>query len=83
VAESLERELASMGEVGKSALAAAALVLARQLDDPKVSATAKAMCARTLADALATLRERAAEETQEVSVVDQLLARRAARDAAP
>lgn len=82
VVASVKRDLAALAkldaDLAASALAASALVLARQLDNPKVSATAKSMCARTLLDTLDRLRELAPDE-QEDDQLDQLSARRAAR----
>jgi hypothetical protein len=46
------------GDLAESSEAAAALALARQLDDASSGATAKSMCAKALADLMAGLRER-------------------------
>jgi hypothetical protein len=82
VVASVKRDLAALAkldpDLAQSALAASALVLARQLDNSKTSATSKSMCARTLLDTLDRLRELAPEE-QEDDQLDQLSARRAAR----
>jgi hypothetical protein len=81
VVEALERELGLMGErASGSALAASALVLARQLDDPGVSATSKSMCARALRELLDRLRELAPEEDAG-DRLDEIAARRASRRA--
>jgi hypothetical protein len=65
------------GEPGALALAASALSLARELDDPRNSATSKSMCAKTLLEILDRLRalHRAPDE------LDELRALRAARRA--
>jgi hypothetical protein len=82
VVEALERDLAAVRKrapaVADSTLAAAAMVLARELDDADNSATSKSMCARALAEALDTL-QAAAPDTEETSKLDELNARRAAR----
>jgi hypothetical protein len=56
VVKAVKRDIADIRKrdkaLGDSALAASALVLAEQLDDPENSATAKSMCARALREAL-------------------------------
>lgn len=61
VEAAVEKDLAAIRvrdeALADSALAASALVLARELDDPGNSATSKSMCARALQDHLERLRE--------------------------
>lgn len=82
VRAAVERDLAELRrwapKVADSALAASALVLADELDDPGNSATSKSMCARALAEAMDRLRE-LAPPRQEETRLDQLAAKRAAR----
>lgn len=73
------RELAPLPEeLRESGLAATALAMAREIDDPSNSATSKSMCGRTLANALETLRGLAPPK-QEVDKVHALAASRAER----
>lgn len=64
-----------------SALAASALELARQLDNPRNSATAKSMCAGRLQEALARLLELNPPRSEDTPL-DQISARRLERIAA-
>jgi len=61
VAEAVERDLDAVREaspdLADSALAATALALAAEIDEPKNSATSKSMCAARLNETMATLRE--------------------------
>jgi hypothetical protein len=61
VIEAAERDIAAIRErdeaLGESALAAAAVALARELSNPYNSATSKSMCARELREHLGRLRE--------------------------
>lgn len=75
-------ELAALGvDRATSALAATSLELARQLDNPRNSATAKSMCAARLIESLDRLRE-LNPPAQEDSPLDQIAARRRERIAA-
>lgn len=65
-----------------SATAAMALALAREIDDPDNSATSKSMCARSLLDAIDTLRKLTPAETK-ADRLDDLARRRAARVGKP
>lgn len=82
VVEAVERDLRALAlldaALAESALAAAALALARELDNPRNSATSKSMCARALTETLDRLRELAPEESKE-DRLDELTARRAER----
>jgi hypothetical protein len=71
------RDLAKLGDLRDSALAASALSLAREMDSPN-SATSKSMCARALMETLDRLRE-LAPEAEERDKVDELGDRRAKR----
>lgn len=68
----------TLAPVAGTALAASALALARQLDKPRVSATATASCSRALLDTLDRLRSLVPAE-EEKDAVDDLRARHAAR----
>lgn len=65
-------------ELAKSALAATAKALAREIDGAKNSATSKSMCARALLDTLEELRA-LCPPADEVDALDDLAARRAVR----
>lgn len=65
-------------ELAKSGLAASALALAAELDDPDNSATAKAACARALTETLDRLRELVPPAVEQ-DRLDELAAARAAR----
>jgi hypothetical protein len=64
--------------LAQSGLAATALALARDLDNPRNSATSRSMCARALLDTLNRLYE-LAPEAEEKTDLDDLSARRATR----
>lgn len=61
VREAVERDLAEIREcdekLADSSIAATALVMADQLDDPGTSATSKSMCAKALREAMDRLRD--------------------------
>ena len=63
VVAAVEHDLAALAKrepsIPSTALAASALELARQLDDPDNSATSKSMCSRALTEALDRLEEMA------------------------
>lgn len=84
VVEALERELAEIGkrapDVANSSLAATAIRLAYELQNPFNSATSKSMCSRQLMEALERIRE-LAPPAKEADPLDELNARRAARRA--
>lgn len=86
VVPAVQRDLKKLAErdpdLARSSLAASALALAREMDNPKNSATSKSMCARSLIETLDRLEEAAPDEQQEASPLDELKARRAARRAA-
>lgn len=65
-------------DLAKSGLAAAALQLAREMDNSKNSATSKSMCARALRDTLADLRALAPTK-KENDQLAELRAKRAKR----
>lgn len=53
VVDGVERDLEKLGgDLKDSAMAASALALAREMDDPTNSATSKSMCARSLLDVM-------------------------------
>lgn len=64
-----------------SALAASAVALAREIDDPGNSATSKSMCAKALLETLDRLRSLAPQEEAN-DKLDELATRRSARVAA-
>lgn len=83
----VQRDLEAIGRAGVdgkalmgSALAALALELASQLDDPGNSATAKSMCAGQLRDTMDRLRELTPKQAEKDGL-DELAARRAGRRA--
>jgi hypothetical protein len=82
VEAAVKRDVAAIGKrdsaLAKSALAASAVALARELDDPTNSATSKSMCSRSLLETMNRLRELAPAE-KENDQLDELNARRAAR----
>ncbi len=65
-------------ELADSALAAAALAMAYELENPYNSATSKSMCERALLETLDRLRERLPER-EGSDALDELASRRAAR----
>lgn len=83
VLESVERDLAAVGErdpvLAESGLAAAARQLAREMDGDN-SATSKAMCAKALMEALDRLRELAPAAKAE-DRIDELAGKRTKRRA--
>lgn len=79
VRAAVARDLKALpGDHARSALAATALALAREIDDPGNPATAKSMCARALTETLDKLRALAPQEEREDGV-DEIASRRAAR----
>ena len=85
VAAAVAAELAEYGRrkpgLERSPLAAAALALAADMDDPATGSTSRSMVAKELRDTLAALRALApAEEAKDD--LDELAERRAARRAA-
>lgn len=82
VVEAVERDLAEIAKrdktLAESALALTALALAREIDKPNNSATSKAMCAKTLMDALEKLAG-LAPAGEEHDKIDELRKRRAAK----
>jgi hypothetical protein len=80
--EAVERDVAQLAKrdraIAGSALAAAAVALAYEIENPYNSATSKSMCAGQLRDTLDRLRELAPAE-EETDGLDDLSARRAAR----
>ena len=81
VEDAVRRELVALPVVlGEGALAATAVALAAELDDPGNSATSKSMCAKALTDTLEKLAAAAADAPAgKVSKLDELRARRNAR----
>jgi hypothetical protein len=90
VVEAVTAELERLGEPGaSSSLAATALALAEQLDEPRNGATSKSMCAKAMVDVLRELRLLAPPK-QEDDELDRArkqrterLARQSASEAAP
>jgi hypothetical protein len=84
VEKAVAEELETYGKLGKGALAATALELARQLDYGGNSATSKSMCAKALTETLDKLRELAPpkKEEDEVERARKRRADRLARSAA-
>jgi hypothetical protein len=82
VTASLDRDLKAIGKLDKaladSSLAAAARVLALELDNATNSATSKSMCARALAETLGQLRALLPADRKD-DKVDELSDRRAKR----
>lgn len=85
VQRDLEQLRSKSPAIGFQGIAAAALALARELDDEETSATAKASCVRALADTLAELRKLVPaggeKPTSQKRPLDELSDRRAARRA--
>jgi hypothetical protein len=77
VVQGVKNDLAALGTVDSS-LAAAALVLAAELDKPDNSATSKSMCAQALLKTMEHLRSLAPPRDEE-DQVDDLSSRRAQR----
>ena len=78
VGRDLERLAAIDAPLASSGLAAAALALARDIDDPSNSATSKSMCAKALLDITDRLWE-LAPAGADGDALDELARRRAAR----
>lgn len=84
VIEAAERDVEAVRErdsaLADSALAAAAVALAREIEHPYNSATSKSMCAREMRDTLDRLRELAPPRRERDgidAIADELAARRA------
>jgi hypothetical protein len=82
VTEGVKRDLAAWPSMQDSALAATALALAAELDNPNNSATSKSMCARALTETMDRLRE-LAPPVKEADKLDELNGRRAKRKGKP
>lgn len=86
VIDSTAAEIASLvkraPELEQSSLAATAIALAYQIEDPFNSATSKSMCARELRETMSKLRELAPPADEEDGI-DELSARRAERRTKP
>lgn len=84
VLAAVERDIAGIARRDKalagSALAATARALAREMDDPDTSATAKSLCAKALRESLDRMVEQAPAERSDR--VDELARRREQRRAA-
>ncbi len=81
VEEAVARDLKGLGaKAARSGLGAAALELARQLDDGDNSATSKSMCAKSLQDVLGVLRALAPAKPEK-DRLDELAAQRSRRRA--
>lgn len=82
VAPAIRRELRRLAErdadLAASALAATALTLAKELDDPENSATSKSMCAKALNETMEKLLALAPVE-EEKDGLDELTSRREQR----
>lgn len=82
VVAATKRELAALGKrssrAAESALAATALALAAEMDDPENSATSKAACARALSEVLAQIRGDVPDEKKKDGL-DELKAKREKR----
>jgi hypothetical protein len=78
----VERDLEAIAkrdsDLARSALAASALALAREMDNSGNSATSKSMCAKALLDTLNRIRE-LAPPPEEKDQLDELSRRRARR----
>lgn len=81
VRASVERELKEElpARLAKSAIAATALAMAREIDAPANSATSKSLCAARLVEAMDRLHALAAEERQAGSRLDEIAKRREER----
>ena len=84
VVAAVERDLKRLRKLdpalADSTVAASALMLAAELDDPENSATSKSMCARELREAMDRLRELAPVK-QESTPIDELRKARSKRRA--
>jgi hypothetical protein len=82
VVDAVEKELETLAkrnpEIASSAVAASAVALAYEIQNPYNSATSKSMCARELRETMAKLRE-LAPEAEGKDDLDELSARRASR----
>lgn len=79
VLTAVRKDIEGLGELAAgSTLAETALALARELDEPKNSATSKSMCAKAMIDVLRELRH-VAPVKREADGVDDLRARRRQR----
>lgn len=79
VEEAVRRDLAELpGNLGRSALARAAVAMGSELDRETNSATSKANCAKVLARIMETLRALAEPEVED-DALDQLAEKRAKR----
>lgn len=78
VEEAVRLDLEGMGDLANATLAAAALALARSIDDESTYATAKANCAKELRETMNRLRDLAADRKGD-SPLDEIRARRDAR----
>jgi hypothetical protein len=76
--QDLDRLAVEGAQLPSAALAATALCMAAQLDDPRTSATSKSMCAARLVECLETIASLTPERTSDDSI-DDLATRRAAR----
>lgn len=80
--EAVERDLAAIAkeseDLSRSALAAAAMAMALEIENPYNSATSKSMCAKSLLDALDRIRELIPAEAGD-DALDELARKRAAR----
>ena len=84
VEAAVRRDLHVIGDpiLATGALAMTAIALARSIDAPGTSPTARSMCARALSDILATLSDQAPDAPAADDPIDVLATRRAQRKAA-
>lgn len=79
VLDAVTRDLASVGkrkpELADGTLAATAMALAAEIDDPTNSATSKSMCAARLVEVMQHIRE-LAPDAREENPLDEIRARR-------
>jgi hypothetical protein len=78
VEAAVEREVKGLGKFRDSALAATALALAAEIDDPDNSATSKSMCAKALNETMAALHALAPAK-REPDGIDEVTSRRVQR----
>jgi DNA-binding ferritin-like protein len=87
VATAVQRDLDAIAErapqLATGALAATALALARSIDSPGTSSTARSMCARALVDVIDHLNALVPEPIRSDDPIAQLLTRRQDRKRAP
>ncbi len=85
VVKAVERDLTEIRKRSRSAassgLAVTALALARALDDPETSATARAACAKELRETMRVLREFLDGAPAKVQPLEEMRQRRATRKA--